>query len=75
MAITLTEARAFLVALLLEFREDYQAQARIFRVLVAQFPGVDWPTELRARAQANAAFAASGLSVDWWVNEVVRLSA
>ena len=75
MAITLAEARQFLVALIVEFDEDYHGQARILRVLRAQFPAVDWPAELRARAKASARFAASGLSVDWWVDEVVRLSA
>lgn len=75
MALSLTEARQFLTALFLEFGEDYNAQARILRVLRAQWPGVDWASELRTRARASAVFAASGLSVDWWVDEVLRLSA
>lgn len=74
MAITLTEARGFLAALFTEFGEDYAAQGRILRVLRTQFPAVDWPAELRTRAKASPVFAATGLSVDWWANEVIRFS-
>ena len=74
MAITLTEGRTFLGAVLAEYGTDYGGAARLLRVLRTAFPAVDWETELRTRARSHPAFAALGLSVDWWVDEVIRLS-
>ena len=74
MAITASEGRTFLARLLVEFGEDYHACGRILRQLRVAFPGIDWDTELSGRATASAAFQASGLSIAWWVAEVIRLS-
>lgn len=74
MALTSAERNALFDGLFVEFGEDYQSLGRIVRVLRAQFPAVDWTALLVNRARASAAFAASGLSVDWWASEVDRYS-
>lgn len=75
MAITLTEGRAFVAAVVAEYGTDYPAIGRLLKVLRVAFPAVDWEAELRSRARVHPAFLALGLSIDWWVDQVVRLSA
>lgn len=74
MAITLTEGRNLLGAIVTEYGADCASVGRLLRVMRAAFPAVDWNTELRTRARSTAAFTALGISVDWWVDEVIRLS-
>lgn len=72
MAITPVERNAFVRALLLAFGEDYSALGRLVHYLRLELPGVDWPTTLATIANAWQPFQDSGLSVDWWVAEVMR---
>ena len=71
MPVSNAERRAVVVALLNEFDEDYATVARFVRALRAATPGVNWSAEARLWAP----FIARGLSIQWWVDQVVRLSA
>jgi hypothetical protein len=75
MALTVSERNALVKALLDEFGEDYPNMGRIIRAFRTVFPAVDWATLLTNIASSYQPFAASGLSVDWWVAEVLRYSA
>lgn len=55
--------------------EDYQLAARVVRLLNSRAPGIPWQTCLRARAALWAPYRESGLSIDWWCDEVARLAA
>ena len=72
MAINPSERNALVRSLLLAFGEDYQAMGRLVHYLRLELPAVDWPTTLANIAAAWQPFIDSGLSIDWWVNEVMR---
>lgn len=72
MAITTAERQAIMRAVLLAFGEDYQAMGRLVHFLRLQAPTIDWPAVLTTMASAWQPFIDSGLSVTWWVNEVLR---
>jgi hypothetical protein len=72
MAISPAERNAFVRCLLSAFGEDYQAMGKLIYYLRLELPAVDWPTVLATIATNWQPFADSGLSVTWWVNEVMR---
>lgn len=72
MAITPTERNALVRCLLSAFGEDYSAMGRLVYYLRLELPAVDWPTVLANIASNWQPFIDSGLSIDWWVNEVMR---
>lgn len=74
MAITTTEGRTLLQSLLVANGEDYYSMARTMKVLRQTFPAIAWNTELSGRAAADTRFQQSGLSINWWVAEVIRIS-
>ncbi len=72
MAVTPSERNAVVRALLEAFGEDYGAMGRLVHYLRLELPGLDWPTTLSTIASNWQPFIDSGLSIDWWVNEVLR---
>jgi len=72
MAINAAERNALVRSLLSAFGEDYDAMGRLIYYLRLELPAVDWPTTLATLAANWQPFIASGLSIDWWVNEVMR---
>lgn len=74
MAINAADARQLARIMLEAYGEDLQTVALILRPLRVQLPTIDWVGELTTMARAHQPFVASGLSVDWWLLEVDRLS-
>lgn len=72
MAITPAEGNALVTCLLLALGEDYPAMGRLIYHLRLQLPAVDWETVLTNIASTHQPFIDSGLSIDWWVAEVLR---
>ena len=72
MAINNAEKNALVRAILLAFGEDYQAMGRLIHYLRLDLPAIDWPTTLATIAASWQPFIDSGLSIDWWVSEVIR---
>ena len=69
------ERRAAMDILLQTYGEDYQQAATVMRYLTAAIPGMDWMNYLRQRAAIYQPFIDSGLSINWWLDEVQRLMA
>ncbi len=74
MAINAADARQLARVILLAYFEDYATVANILRPLRAEFPGINWIGELTTIATTWQPFLDSGLSIQWWINEVDRLS-
>ena len=74
MPINATDARALARVILMAYIEDVQTIALMLKPLRAQFPGINWIQELTTVATSWQPFLDSGLSIQWWVNEVDRLS-
>lgn len=72
MAITASERNAIVRCILSAFGEDCAAMGKLVHFLRLQLPGVDWPAVLTTMASNWQPFIDSGLSVTWWVNEVLR---
>jgi len=74
MAINAADARQLARVILLAYREDYTTVAAILAPLRVEWPSIDWMTELTTIATTWQPFLDSGLSVQWWLNEVDRRS-
>lgn len=74
MAMTATEKNAIVRALMLSFGEDTGAMGRLVHFLRLEAPTVDWPAVLTTLATNWQPFRDSGLSITWWVNEVLRIA-
>jgi len=72
MAITPAERNALIRCLLSAFGTDYESMGRLVYYLRLELPAVDWPTVLATIAANWQPFIDSGLSIQWWVNEVMR---
>lgn len=72
MAINAAERNALVRCLLSAFGSDYDAMGRLVYYLRLELPAVDWPTVLATLASGWQPFIDSGLSITWWVNEVMR---
>ena len=74
MAINAADARQLARVILMAYFEDYSTVAAILRPLRAEWPSINWITELTTIATAWQPFIDSGLSIQWWLNEVDRQS-
>ena len=74
MAINAADARQLARVILMAYFEDYSIVAAILRPLRAEWPSINWITELTAIATTWQPFIDSGLSIQWWLNEVDRQS-
>jgi hypothetical protein len=74
MAINAADARQLARVILMSYDEDYSRVAMLLKPLRAEFPTINWMTELTAIATTWQPFLDRGLSVQWWLNEVDRLS-
>ena len=72
MPINQADARQLAQVMLLAYGEDIEQVVAILRPLIAQWPSIDWMGELRTVAATHQGFIDSGLSVQWWLNEVER---
>lgn len=70
--VTPLERNALVTCLLLALGEDYPAMGRLIYYLRLQLPAVDWQDALTTIAASHQPFIDSGLSIDWWVAEVLR---
>jgi hypothetical protein len=52
--------------------EDYYVAGRILAKLETRFPAVAWRSRLSTLMDARPEYVASGLSIDWWKQEVAR---
>lgn len=69
------EQRGAVDGLLKVAGEDAQQGGIILNYLQTVLPTFSWATQLRTRALIYAPFIASGLSIDWWVDEAIRYAA
>jgi hypothetical protein len=69
------EQRGAVDGLLKVAGEDTQEAGTILNYLQTVLPAFTWATQLRTRALIWAPFIASGLSIDWWVDEAIRYAA
>jgi hypothetical protein len=74
MAINAADARQLARVILMAYGEDVGTIAGILGPLRTEFPTIGWMTELTAIATTWQPFLTSGLSIQWWLNEVDRLS-
>lgn len=74
MAINAADARQLARVILMAYGEDVQVVAMILKPLRVEWPSINWMTELTAIAVTFQPFLDSGLSIQWWLNEVDRLS-
>lgn len=74
MAINASDARQLARVILMAYAEDVSTVALILRPLRAQWTTIDWMAELTAIATTWQPFLDSGLSIQWWLNEVDRQS-
>ena len=74
MAINAADARQLARVILMSYGEDYSTVAAILRPLRAEWPSINWITELTTIATTWQPFIDSGLSIQWWLNEVDRQS-
>lgn len=72
MAINPAEGNALVRCFLSAFGTDYQAMGKLVYYLRLELPAVNWPVILATIASSWQPFIDSGLSIDWWVNEVMR---
>jgi len=74
MAINAADARQLARVILMAYGEDYSTIAAILKPLRAEWPSINWITELTTIATTWQPFLDSGLSTQWWLNEVDRQS-
>jgi hypothetical protein len=74
MAINAADARQLARVILMAYFEDYQTVAAILRPLRTEWPDIDWMAELSTMALTHQPFIDSGLSIQWWLDEVNRQS-
>ena len=74
MAINAADARQLARVILLAYGEDVSTVAQILKPLRTEWPTIAWMTELATVTTNWAPFLASGLSIQWWLNEVDRQS-
>lgn len=74
MAINAADARQLARVILMSYGEDVSTVAMILKPLRAQWTTIDWMSELTAIATTWQPFLDSGLSIQWWLNEVDRQS-
>jgi hypothetical protein len=74
MAINAADARQLARVILMAYFEDVATVASILRPLRTEFPTVNWMAELTTIATTWQPFLTSGLSIQWWLNEVDRQS-
>jgi hypothetical protein len=69
------EQRAAIDGLLKSAGEDASEAGAILNYLQTVLPTFGWAALLGTRAAIWAPFLASGLSINWWVSEVIRYAA
>ena len=74
MAINAADARQLARVMLLAYGRDVDTIASILRPLRVEFPTINWMAELTTVATTWQPFIDGGLSIQWWLNEVDRLS-
>ena len=74
MAINAADARQLARVILIAYFEDYQRVAYLLKPLRQEWPTINWMAELTTIATTWQPFLDSGLSIQWWLNEVDRLS-
>ena len=74
MAINAADARQLARVLLMAYGEDVSTVAMILKPLRIEWSSINWMTELTAVATTFQPFLDSGLSIDWWLGEVDRMS-
>ena len=74
MAINAADARQLARVILMAYFEDYSSVAAILKPLRTEFPTINWIAELTTVVTDWQPFTDSGLSKQWWINEVDRLS-
>ena len=74
MAINAADARQLSRVLLMAYGEDINTVAMILRPLRTEWTTINWMVELTAIATTWQPFLDSGLSIQWWLNEVDRQS-
>ena len=74
MAINAADARQLARVILMSYGEDYELIGKILKPLRQEWPTINWMAELATIATTWQPFIDSGLSVQWWLNEVDRLS-
>ena len=74
MAINAADARQLARVILMAYGENYQLVGIILKPLRTEWPSINWMTELTTIATTWQPFLDSGLSVQWWLNEVDLLS-
>ena len=74
MAINAADARQLARVICMAYGEDLSTIASILRPLRTEWPSINWMAELTTIATTWQPFLSSGLSIQWWLNEVDRLS-
>ena len=74
MAINAADARQLARVILMAYGENVRIVAEILRPLRTEWPSINWIAELTAIATTWQPFLDSGLSIQWWLNEVDRQS-
>lgn len=74
MPINQADARQLSRVMLMAYGEDYDVVSMILKPLRVEYPTINWIAELTTVATAWQPFIDSGLSVQWWLNEVDRRS-
>jgi len=74
MAINAADARQLARVILMAYGEDVTRPALILKPLRAEWPSINWITELTTIATTWQPFIDSGLSIQWWLDEVARQS-
>ncbi len=72
MPLNASEGNTIVTAFLLAFGEDYSSMGRLVYYLRLGMPTFNWAAFLADRAANHQPFIDSGLSIDWWVAEVMR---
>jgi hypothetical protein len=70
MAINAADARQLARVILMAYFEDYTTVAAILRPLRTEWPSINWIAELTTIAMTWQPFLSSGLSIQWWINQV-----
>ena len=74
MAINAADARQLARVILMAYGEDYSIVATILQPLRTEFPSINWIAELTTIAMNWQPFLDSGLSIQWWINQVDLMS-
>jgi hypothetical protein len=74
MAINAADARQLARVILMAYGEDVSTVAMILKPLRQEWPTISWMAELTSIAFTFQPFISSGLSIQWWLNEVDRMS-